>query len=170
MRARVAFVVARASNGVIGAAGATPWKLRTDMARFRTITMGKPVVMGRKTWAALKAPLTGRDNIVVTRDAALRATGAWTFSSLDAALACARARATARRVDEIAIVGGADIFRQALPLADRIHLTEVHASVAGDTVFPKLDGRVWREVSACDAPAGDGDDHAMTFRILERAT
>lgn len=162
-------MVARASNGVIGAQGATPWKLRSDMAHFRKLTMGKPVVMGRKTWDALKAPLSGRDNIIVTRNAARRANGAWIFASLDAALACARARAAARGADEIAVIGGAEIFRQALPLADRIHVTEVHAKVAGDAVFPKLDEGDWREVSSRDAPAGKGDDHAMTFRILERA-
>lgn len=168
MRAAIALVVARASNGVIGAGGAVPWRLRTDLARFRSITLGKPVVMGRKTWASLKAPLKGRDNIIVTRDARLLAKGAWTFSSIDAALACAQARAATRRADEVCVIGGADIYRETLPLADRIHVTEVRANVAGDTVFPRLDSRVWREVSACDAPAGEDDDHPVTFRILER--
>jgi dihydrofolate reductase len=138
------------------------------MKHFRAVTKGKPVVMGRKTWASLKGPLPGRDNIVLTRDADFRADGVWVHASLAAALACARGRALARGVDEIAVIGGAQIYAEALPLADRIHLTDVDADVAGDTYFPALDPAVWRDVEVRDAPAGPDDQYAMRFRTLER--
>lgn len=138
------------------------------MKHFRTVTKGKPVVMGRKTWDSLKGPLVDRDNIVLTRDAQFRAEGVWSHASLDAALACAQGRALARGVDEIAVIGGAQIYREALARADRIHLTDVDADVQGDAWFPALDPAAWREVSAHDAPAGPDDQYAMRFRVLER--
>jgi dihydrofolate reductase len=165
----VALVVARAKRGVIGAGGKLPWRLPTDMARFRAITLGKPVVMGRRTWASLRRPLAGRDNIVVSRNPDFRPAGGWVFASLEGALACAQARAAARKAEEVCVIGGAEIYRAALPLAQRLHVTEVDAEVAGDTYFPKFNAAQWREVSSCYAPAGKDDDHAMTFRILERA-
>jgi dihydrofolate reductase len=168
MRAAIALVVARARTGVIGARGATPWRLATDMAHFKAVTIGKPVVMGRRTWAAVKRALPKRDNIVVTRDAGFRARGGWSYASLDAALACAQARARATRASEVCVIGGADLFRQTLPYASRIYLTDVHADVPGDAIMAAPDPHDWREVSARDAPAGPNDDHAMTFRILER--
>ncbi|MDX2233705.1 MAG: dihydrofolate reductase [Hyphomonadaceae bacterium] len=164
----VAFVVAAARGGVIGANGAIPWRLKTDMQHFRAVTMGKPVVMGRKTWESLKGPLKGRDNIVLTRDSRFRAPGAWSFPALDAALACARARAAARGADEVCIIGGAEIYALALPLADRVHLTDVDADVPGDAFMPAL-GPDWREVSARAVAAGPDDQHPMRFRVLERA-
>lgn len=166
--AAVVLVVARARNGVIGAGGALPWRLKSDMAHFKAVTSGKPVVMGRKTWASLKRALPGRDNIVISRDSAFRAAGGWSFSSLEAALACAGAQAAQRRLDEVCVIGGAEIYAAALPLAQRIYVTDVQADVAGDTVFPTLSVREWRETAAREAPAGDGDDHAMIFRTLER--
>lgn len=138
------------------------------MRHFRAVTLGKPVVMGRKTWTSLKGPLPGRDNIVLTRNVDFRADGVWSFAALDVALACARSRAVARGADEVCIIGGAEIYAAALPVAARIHLTDVDADVAGDVQFPELDPAVWREISARDAPAGLDDEHAMRFRVLER--
>lgn len=164
----VTLVVARARNGVIGAGGHLPWRQKTDMAHFKRVTLGKPVVMGRKTWASLKGPLKDRDNIVLSRDPDLQAPGAWLFTALDAALACAESRARSRGVHETCVIGGADLYRQALPLARRILVTDIDADIAGDAHFPEPDTSAWREVAAQDAPAGAGDDHAMRFRVLER--
>jgi dihydrofolate reductase len=165
---RITLVVAQARGGVIGAEGAIPWRLKTDMQHFRAVTMGKPVVMGRRTWASLKGPLPGRDNIVLTRDASFRARDVWVHAALDAGLACARSRAVARGVDELCVIGGGEIYAATLPLADRIQLTDVDAAVAGDTRFPALDPAQWRETAKRNAPAGPQDQYAMTFRVLER--
>jgi dihydrofolate reductase len=167
--ATIVLVVARARNGVIGANGALPWRLKSDMAHFRATTMGKPVVMGRKTWDSLKGPLKGRDNIVVTRNAAFRAEGAWSCASVDAALAFAQARAASRGASEVCIIGGADLYAATLPVADRICVTEVDAEVAGDAHFPPLDPAHWRETAVRDIPAGEGDDHSRRVRTLTRA-
>lgn len=153
---------------MIGADGSIPWRLKTDMKHFRAVTMGKPVVMGRKTWDSLKGPLPGRDNIVLTRDASFRAPGVWAHASLEAALACAEGQALARGADEISIIGGAQIYAMALARADRIYLTDVDAEIAGDAHFPTLDPADWREVDRATALAGTDDDHAMLFRTLER--
>src|SRR6201999_1657617 len=120
-------------NGVIGAAGGIPWRIPEDMKRFKALTIGKPIVMGRKTWDSFpKKPLPGRTNIVVTRDKAWRAHGAVAVHSLDQAMEAARRE----NPPEIAIIGGADIWRLALPIATRVHLTEVHATPDGDVVVP----------------------------------
>lgn len=153
---------------MIGADGAIPWRLKNDMKHFRARTMGKPVVMGRKTWDSLKGPLPGRDNIVLTRDASFKAPGVWVHASLDAALACAEGQALARGVEEISVIGGAQIYEAAMARAGRIYLTDVDAEIAGDAWFPALDAAFWRESECSKAPAGPDDDHAMTFRTLER--
>ena len=153
---------------MIGAGGAIPWRLKTDMKHFRARTMGKPVVMGRKTWDSLKGPLPGRDNIVLTRDASFSAPGVWVHASLDAALACAEGQALARGVEEISVIGGAQIYEAAMERAGRIYLTDVDAEIAGDAWFPAFDAVQWRESERSTAPAGPDDDHAMTFRTLER--
>jgi len=162
MSAIVSLVVARADNGVIGAAGAIPWRIPEDMKRFKAITMGKPVVMGRKTWDSLpRKPLPGRTNIVITRDRVWRADGAVVAASVEEALALAEREGP----KEIAIVGGAEIYRLALPHANRIHLTEVHASPAGDIVLPPF-GAEWRETAREDAVTPDG--LAYSYVTLER--
>ncbi len=153
---------------MIGADGAIPWRLKTDMKHFRAVTMGKPVVMGRKTWDSLKGPLPGRDNIVLTRDASLKAPGVWVHASLDAALACAEGQARARGVDEISVIGGAQIYEAAMARAERIYLTDVDAEIVGDAWFPALDPALWRESERSAAPARLDDDHAMVFRTLDR--
>lgn len=164
----VSLVLARAQNGVIGANGALPWRQKADMAHFRAVTRGKPVIMGRKTWDSLKGPLKDRDNIVLTRASAAPVGGAWFFSGLDAALACGHARAAARGVQEICIIGGAEMYRQVLPAARRIHLTEVLGDPPGDTVMAPFDAGEWRSVSVRDAPAGPDDQYPVRFRDLER--
>ncbi len=171
MPAVIAFVVAVARNGVIGRDGQLPWRLSTDLKLFRRLTMGKPIVMGRKTWETLpKRPLDGRDNIVVTRDAAFRAEGAIVAHSVDDALRIARDLADARGVDEVAVIGGAEIYRATLAAAGRIYLTEVDALPEGDTQFPELDPAVWREVSREPLERGPRDEFAAELVILERAS
>ena len=165
MPAVLSLVVARARNGVIGKDGAIPWRLSSDMRRFKTRTMGKPVVMGRKTWASFpQRPLPGRANIVLSRDPGFRPEGAWTFSALDAALAAARAMTK----DEICIVGGGALYAETLPVADRIYLTEVDAAPRGDAHFPDFDEARFRETAREAFPAGPRDAHAFVIRTLER--
>ena len=165
MSARIALVVARASNGIIGAGGGLPWRVPEDLRRFKALTLGKPCIMGRKTWESLpKRPLPGRTNIVVTRDAAFRAEGATLVHSFGEALACAGAEAP----EEIAVIGGADIFRAALPHANRIHLTEIHAAFDGDVLMPSFDPRDWREVAREHRAARPPEQPAYSFVTLER--
>ena len=133
---RIAFVVAVSRNGVIGKDGGLPWRISADLKRFKQITMGKPLIMGRKTWESLpKRPLPGRTNIVITRQRGYNAQGARIAGGAEAALAIAKAE----NPDEIAVIGGGEIFDMFLPLADRVYLTEVDLAVEGDTFFPELD-------------------------------
>lgn len=150
----ISLVVAMADNGVIGKGGALPWRIPEDMRRFKALTLGKPCVMGRRTWDSLpRKPLPGRDNIVVTRDPSFAADGAIVMHSLDAALA--------RKADEICVIGGTEIFAAALDRADVIHLTEVHGDVEGDVRMAPFDRAVWRESAR--------EDHAgYSFVTLER--
>jgi dihydrofolate reductase len=161
-------VVAVAENGVIGRDGTMPWRLKSDMAHFRNITMGKPVMMGRKTWQSLqKKPLPGRTNIVITRDASFSAAGALVATSIENALTAARGDAL-RRGSDIAIIGGAEIFRATLPVTDRVEFTRVHISPLGDTYFDELPAASWRDVARRDHPAGPGDDAAFAIHTYER--
>lgn len=140
----ITLVLARADNGVIGDAGRIPWRIPHDMKRFKALTMGKPIVMGRKTWESFpKRPLPGRTNIVITRDKAYAAPGAVVVPSLDEALR----RASQDAPDAIMIVGGAEIYREVLPRATRIELTEVHCEVRGDAFMPGFSTDDWREVA-----------------------
>ena len=166
----IAIYVAIAENGVIGSKGGLPWRLSTDLKRFKTDTMGKPIVMGRKTWESFpKRPLPGRLNIVVTRDKTYRAEGAEVAPSLQDAIALARIRARCMApADEICVIGGGEIYAQALPLADRLHVTHVLAKVDGDTVFPPIDPEIWYLASAEDHPAGEKDTHATRYAVYER--
>ena len=162
--------VARASNGVIGREGALPWRLRADMRRFRALTLGKPVIMGRKTWESLpRRPLPGRLNIVLSRRAAYEAEGAVVCEDFAEALEIAREQAAEDGVDEICVIGGADLFALALPRAKRIYLTEVEGEPAGDVIMPPLDETGWREVSREAVAAGPEDEYATVFRVLERS-
>lgn len=165
---RLTLVLARAKNGVIGARGALPWRLPSDLKRFKAATLGKPVVMGRKTWASLpNAPLPGRANIVVTRDVSFRPGEASVYSDLAVALAAARAMAANAGAAEACVIGGAEIFAAALPEADRIILTEVDLEPEGDVRFA-FDESQWRETAREEVPRGPKDDGAFTVRTLER--
>ncbi|MBW3617225.1 MAG: dihydrofolate reductase [Proteobacteria bacterium] len=166
----LAIVVARARNGVIGRAGGLPWRLKSDMALFKASTMGKPVIMGRKTWASLqKQPLPGRTNIVLSRDASFEPEGALACERWDEALSIAREQARDDGVEEVCVIGGEAIFALALPKARRLYLTEVDTEVEGDARFPDFDVGAWRELRREAHPAGEADDHPFLFRVLERA-
>jgi len=166
---KVCLVAARGRNGVIGADGDLPWRLSSDMKLFRDTTRGKPVIMGRKTWESLpRRPLPGRLNIVITRQSGYQAEGATVAGNLGDALAAAFARANEDRVDEVCVIGGAQIYMAALELADRLYLTDVDAAPDGDTRFPEIDETGWTEVRREAHPAGEGDDHAFVFRRLDR--
>lgn len=164
----IALVVAMGENRAIGRSGGLPWHLRSDMRYFRALTMGKPVIMGRLTFASLPRLLDGRVNIVLTRNAAFEAKGATVAYNLEEALDVARKAARKAGQAEIMIIGGADLFRESLPLASRIYLTEVHASPDADTWFPELDMSEWKEVSRESHPAGPNDDHDFSFVVLDR--
>lgn len=167
-------VVARDRNGVIGKDGDLPWRLRSDLQRFKAITIGKPCIMGRNTWESLPLrPLPGRLNIVLTRDEgyaeAGKTKGALVVTSLDEALEIAREQAMEDGVDEICVIGGQALFAAALPRAKRLYITEVETEVqGGDTWFPPFDAEAFREVAAEVVLPGEKDDHPMIFRVLER--
>jgi dihydrofolate reductase len=164
----IALVVAMGENRAIGRGGDLPWHLRSDMRYFRSITMGKPIIMGRLTFMSLPRALDGRLNIVLTRNAAFEAPGAVMAYNLEEALDVARRAAQRAGVDEIMVMGGEDVFREVLPQAGRIYLTEVHASPHADTWFPELDMSEWREVSRETLRAGPKDDHDFSFVVLDR--
>ncbi|SDS86698.1 dihydrofolate reductase [Bradyrhizobium canariense] len=159
----IVLIVAAADNGVIGAGGAIPWRLKSDMQRFKAMTVGKPVVMGRKTFVSLRKPLPGRTNIVVTRDANFSAAGAVVTSSLADARAVATGDALRRFATEIAVIGGAEIYNQWFATADRLEVTEVHARPEGDTYFPAIDAAIWQEVARTRNPAGPDDSADFSY-------
>ena len=165
---RISLILAVARNGVIGRHGAIPWRIGTDMRRFRSLTMGKPIIMGRKQYDSVGKPLDGRDNIVITRNPAFSAPGIHVAPSLAAALELARDTAERRGAREIMIIGGAQIYQLALPLADRIYLSRVEADVEGDVSFDLGDLSGWQAVSSEAVPVGPKDEHAHTFTILDR--
>lgn len=166
---RIALVVARARNGVIGRDGRLPWRLRSDLQWFKANTIGKPCIMGRATWASLPLkPLPGRLNIVLSRDPDFRLEKALVCSSLDESIELARETAIEDGVDEVAVIGGAALFAAALPRARRIYLTEVDADVEGDTFMPAFDETDFVELRSESHPAGEADDYPFTFRVLDR--
>jgi len=164
----IVLVAAVADNGVIGADGAIPWRLKSDLQRFKAMTLGKPVVMGRKTFVSLPRPLPGRTNIVMTHNRAFRASGAVVTASLADALGVATGDALRRFVTEIAVIGGADIYAQWMSLAGRLEITEVHAAPNGDTRLPPIDKTVWEEVARAENPAGPDDSAAFSFVTYKR--
>jgi dihydrofolate reductase len=164
----IVLIVAVADNGVIGADGAIPWRLKTDLLRLKALTIGKPVVMGRKTFLSLRRPLPGRTNIVMTRDATFRAPGAIATTSAAQALDVARGDALRRFVTEIAVIGGAEIYARLIGLATRLEITEVHASPAGDTLFGPIDKTVWQEVARAEKPAGPDDSVPFSYATYIR--
>lgn len=158
----LSIIVAVADNGVIGAGNQLPWRLPDDLKRFKALSLGKPIVMGRKTFDSIGRPLPGRSNIVVSRQRDLSIPGCSVVSSLQDAIAAAGP------VPEIVIVGGADIYAQALPQVETIHLTRVHATITGDAHFPSLVESEWREIASEYHPADDRHAHAFTFQTLRR--
>ena len=160
-------VVARARNGVIGQGGALPWHIPADLKRFKRMTVGKPVIMGRKTFESIGKPLPGRQNIVLTRDASWTAAGVTVAANLAEAVAAAGLDPRAR-ADGIMVIGGAQVYADALPSATRVELTEVDADFAGDTVLPGFDPQRWREV-AREAHPAEGDVPGYAFVTLVRA-
>lgn len=161
--------IARARNGVIGREGKLPWRLKTDLAIFRALTMGKPVIMGRKTWESLpKRPLIGRTNIVLSRDGSFEPHGAVVCEDFAEAVAIAREQAEDDGAREVCVIGGASVFERALPKAGRIYLTDIDAEVEGDVVLPPLDESRWTEVRSERHEASDDDEFAFTVRVLER--
>ena len=170
---KIALVVARARNGVIGRDGDLPWRLRSDLQRFKAATVGKPCIMGRKTWESLPLkPLPGRLNIVLTKDGSYEtegmSKGALVCSNLGEALSIARETAEEDGVDEVCIIGGTALFEMALPRAQRLYITEVEAEPEGDAHFPAFDEAAFVETLSEPHPAGEKDDHAFTFRTLDR--
>jgi dihydrofolate reductase len=164
----IVLIFAVADNGVIGANGAIPWRLKSDMQRLKAMTMGKPVVMGRKTFQSLRRPLPGRTNIVVTRDLAFRADGAVVTNSLEVARAVAHADALRRSVAEIAVIGGAEIYAQWIALADRLEVTEVHAQVEGDTHLAPIDATQWEAVARERHRPGPDDSAGFSYVTYRR--
>ncbi len=165
----ITLVVARARDNVIGANGDLPWRLSDDLKRFKALTLGKPVIMGRKTWDSLPIkPLPGRLNIVLTRDGSFQGKGALACETFTDAVQIAREQASEDGMGEICVIGGAALFDLALPRAGRIYLTEVDASPGGDVFFPAFDETQWTEVQCERYPADDRNQYASTFRVLER--
>ncbi len=161
-------VVAVAENGVIGAKGGLPWHLSSDLKRFKADTIGKPIIMGRKTFLSIGKALPGRDNIVVTRDPSFQADGVNVAASVGAALELAANAAAARGATDIAVIGGGEIYNQTFDLADRIILTHVLASPDGDTLFPEVDPALWRVSAIDDFPADEKNSHATRRAVYER--
>lgn len=165
---KIVLVAAVADNNVIGANGGMPWRLRSDLAHFRRLTRNKPIIMGRKTYDSIGKPLKDRTNIVITRNASLSAPGVVFVPSFEEALAAARADAGRRGTDEIMVIGGSDVFLAAMPLADRLEITHVHANPAGDVHFPPIDPAVWRETSRSEHPAGGHDSASFAVTAYLR--
>lgn len=158
----VSLIVAVADNGVIGRDNALPWHLPEDLKHFKRITMGKPIVMGRKTFESIGKPLPGRLNVVVTRDASYRRDGVTVVNSVDAAVTAAGA------ADEIMVIGGADVFRLFMPRAQRVHLTRVHGDVDGDIHWEPLDETRWRRLTSESHPADERHAYPLTFEVWEK--
>ncbi|MCO5163223.1 MAG: dihydrofolate reductase [Mesorhizobium sp.] len=158
-----------AENGIIGSDGGLPWTLSSDLKRFKAGTMGRPIIMGRKTFEGIGRPLPGRLNIVVTRDREWSREGVETAGSLDEAIRLATIRARCMTgVDEIAVIGGGEIYAQTMPIADRLCITHVLAEPAGDTSFPAIDPEIWQAKDCQEIPAGERDSHATRFCVYVR--
>jgi dihydrofolate reductase len=165
---RLSLIAAVAENGVIGAGDAMPWRLSSDLKRFKSITLGKPVIMGRKTFQTIGKPLPGRSNIVVSRQSGFAPEGVLVAPTLDAALVAAEEKSGAADEPEIMVIGGGQIYREAIDRADRLYITHVEAAPKGDTYFPAIDPAVWRATTAERMPAGSKDSAATVFVVYER--
>ena len=164
----LSLIVAAAENGVIGRNNALPWHLPEDLKYFKRTTLGKPIVMGRITFESIGKPLPGRTNIVISRQPDYQAEGVKVVASIDEALALAEDIALIDGVDELMVIGGAAIYAEALPRADRLYLTEVHAEVPGDAYLPELDLAQWRECSRQRHGASETNPYDYSFVVYER--
>lgn len=175
---RMMIVVAAAENDVIGFDNDMPWRLSTDLKRFKALTLGKPVIMGRKTWESIGRPLPGRANIVITRDARFKGEGAEIAHSLEAGIELAKTRAVASGADAVCVIGGGEIYAQAMALATKstselpteLHITRVLADINGDTHFPVIDPAEWTLLRQEEIPAGEKDSHATRYLVYERCS
>lgn len=162
-RIDIVLLAAVADNGIIGRDNGLPFRQSSDLKRFKQFSMGKPLVMGRKTYLSIGKPLPGRTNIVVTRDPSFNVTGVVTAMSLDAAMTVARGDALRRGAAAIVVIGGTDIFKQTMPLADRLEITHVHARPEGDVSFPPIEETHWRATERSDYPAGPQDEASFSY-------
>lgn len=165
----ISLIWAMAENGVIGRDNGLPWRLPKDMQFFMAVTAGKPVIMGRKTFESMKAPLAGRDNIVITRQPGYARSGIDVVENFAEALRVGRDRAEASGQDEIMIIGGADIYRLGLAVATRLYVTRVAAEIEGDTFFPEVDWSLWQQTSTEDFPVDDRHEYPFRIAIYTRA-
>lgn len=161
-------IAAVGANGVIGAGGEIPWRLPTDFAHFKRTTMGKPLIMGRKTFESIGKPLPGRTNIIVTRQADYPAEGVLVTRTLAEALELARQVAVADGSEEVFVGGGGEIYREAMPLAQRLYVTHVDASPPGDAVFPAIDPKIWEVEAVLDVQRTERDSHGFTVKLYRR--
>jgi dihydrofolate reductase len=168
MTVPIILVVAMAENGIIGRDNQLLWRLKTDLGRFRRLTMGKPMIMGRKTFQSIGKPLPGRETIVLTRDAGFSAEGVHVTHTWEEAVAKGEDLAARMGADADAVAGGAEIYALALPHVQTLFLTEVQTAPEGDAVFPSFDRSQFREVKREDHPKGPDDEHPFTFIDLER--
>lgn len=164
----LAIIVAHSSNRVIGIGNKLPWYLPEDLKYFKRITQGKPIIMGRKTFESIGRPLPGRANIVITRDQQWQAEGVRVVHGLDEAIELAGDIALIDGVEEALVIGGAEIYAQALPRVDRLYLTEVHTELEGDAWFPELDRAHWQEMLREDFPAQEPNPYDYSFVVLDR--
>lgn len=165
---KISLIVAVAENGVIGRDGGLPWRLSSDLKTFRRLTMGKPIVMGRRTFESIGKPLDGRDNIVVSRDSSFAPDGVSVTDNIEDAMTLARVLARTGGADEVMVIGGAKIYDGTLAMADRIYLTRVHARPDGDRTFEGFDPQEWSETSRAPLPQGPKDEHAATLFVYDR--
>ena len=166
--APVSLVVAVAGNNVIGSNGDLPWRLSSDLKRFKTMTMGKPVIMGRKCFESIGKALPGRPNIVITRNPDYRPDGVMLAGSLEDGLEIGQALASDMDAEEVCVIGGGEIYRLAMPLADLLHVTHVDAQIEGDTFFPEIDPEDWDAQDEGRQPAGEKDQYSMRFVTYRR--
>lgn len=164
----VSMVVGVTRNNVIGRDGGLPWRLSTDLKRFKALTMGKPVVMGRVCYDSIGKPLPGRPNIVITRNPGFAPDGIIVVHSLEEAMTRAEREAAALGVDEICVIGGGVIYREAMDRADVLHVTHIETEISGDTFFPEIDPSVWEAGPAEHVPAGEKDDYPTVFVTYRR--
>ena len=167
---KIVLIAAVAENGVIGRDGGMPWRLSSDLKRFKADTLGKPIIMGRRTFDSLGRALPGRTNIVVTRNPSFDAEGCLVFNSLTDAFNASFEEARALGAGDICVIGGGQIYKDAFSQADRLLITHVNAALDGDTVFPEIKPDEWQVVEAMDFPAGEKDDYPTRYVVYERKT